>query len=117
MANGSSDQFGGNSGGAGFYEEASIPQLDKTEVKDIPKSFKNGLRGGIHLKGDEGSGGFGGGGMYGFGGGGGYTGGNAGDDIAGGGGGSFNCDKNGSNLTGNKGPGMCTIRLVTPTNF
>jgi hypothetical protein len=130
MANGRTDQFGGNSslfkninknirssgesyngyaGGAGFHVSPSVEYLNKKVVGDVPKCFKDGLRGGILKKGyAQYNGGFGGGGMNGIGGGGGYAGGNGG----GGGGGSFNSDPDGENSIGNLGSGKCTFRVI-----
>ena len=141
MANGRTDQFGGNStiykninknigssgectledgytGGAGFNVNPSLDHLNKRCVGDVPKCFKDGLRGGILKEGYlQDNGGFGGGGMRGIGGGGGYTGGNGGGTSAGsGGGGSFNLDPNGENSIGNVGTGICTIRLISKSS-
>jgi hypothetical protein len=83
--------------------------LNKKCVGDVPKCFKDGLRGGIYNKKyTQDNGGFGRGGMGWFGGAGGYTGGNGG-----GGGGSFNLDPNGENSTGNLGFGKCTIQFIS----
>jgi hypothetical protein len=137
MANGRTDEFGGNStfiknfnknigssgecpddirytGCAGFNVSPSLEHLNKANVGDVPKCFKEGLRGGIHEKiYNQWNGGFGGGGMPGIGGGGGYTGGNGGAKSAGGGGGgSFNLDPYGENSIGNLGPGKCTIQFI-----
>ena len=85
-------------------------------MKDLPRCFQQGLRGGEAI--NSHNGGFGGGGMASLdypAGGGGFTGGNGGEEGAGGGGGgSFNSDPEGTNKIGNFGPGECTIRLILP---
>jgi hypothetical protein len=106
-------------GGAGFAGNGGFNAWPFGSINNVPKSFKNGGKGGTNGDGIVGKGGFGGGAAYGpygnrvGGGGGGYGGGGSGatngDGAGGGGGGSYDITGVYSGSATNSGQGYVTV--------